>query len=264
MRHRKGDILLLDCGSAFSHSGRDLDFLARFTLKTMNRMGYDGMNVGYRDIRFLQDDLRKGSPIPFVSSNLKGDFPKLRPYFVREVQGIRVGVVGVLPPEDLGRLENPAGLAVEDPETALRGLLPELKRRADLVVLLSQLTRAETSELLRRIPEIDAAISCSREGDTSEGADHDACAAAGQGDEVGILSFRRNASGRPALVERKRIVTDDEIPGDEAMKEHIEKTLFYRQMERERKKNAEFYREMQETLKMSPEEFIRRERERNE
>ncbi|MFP4033713.1 MAG: hypothetical protein ACLFRG_04290 [Desulfococcaceae bacterium] len=227
-------------------------------------MGYDGMNVGHRDIRFVRDHLRKGAPIPLVSSNLKGDFPELRPYFVREVQGIRVGVVGVLPPEDLARLENPAGLAVEDPETALRDILPEVSGRADLVILLSQLTRAETSELLRRFPNIDAAITCSREGDTSEGADQDACVGAGQGDEVGILSFRRDASGRTVLAERRRVVTDEEIPDDEDMKAHVEKTLFYRKMERERKQNAEFYREMRETLQMSPEEFIRRERERNE
>jgi 2',3'-cyclic-nucleotide 2'-phosphodiesterase (5'-nucleotidase family) len=67
----------------------------------MNRMGYDAMAVGNHEFDFGVERLvasQRQSKFPFLSANTlaPGDRQAFPPYLVREIQGVRVGILGLI------------------------------------------------------------------------------------------------------------------------------------------------------------------------
>lgn len=248
---------MLDCGTAFTHSGDDVEFKADFTLKMMERLGYNAMNAGIFDLRFLEPYLKNGTSFPVLSTNLRGPFPFLKRFEVLDVSGIRIGVLGVLPPEDIKELVDPKGLRIDDPAAALREVLPDLRGKVDFVILLSQLTWKDTMDLIEEVDGIDTAISCSQEGVHSRpaGDDEPLCHLSKGGDEVGVLVLKET-EGDVRIVSREMFPTDDRVLGDETVKSRVEQTLYQRRKHLERQREMEARKKLLEGLKMSPQDFI--------
>ncbi len=112
----------------------------------MSEMRYDAMAVGNHDFNFGLDVLRKAekeSTFPWLSANTRYEkdgsaaFPE---YLVKEVAGVRVGILGLTTP-NIPNWEpepNRRGLKWEDPVDTARRLVPVLrgKERCDVVVVL--------------------------------------------------------------------------------------------------------------------------------
>lgn len=247
----------MDCGTVFTHSGNDVEFKADFTLKMMDRLGYDVMNVGIFDIRFLRKHLLNGVVFPAISTNLRGDFPYLRKYYIQEVSGVRVGILGILSPEDLTELVNPQGLQIEDPVKALREVLPKIRPQTDFVVLLSQMDWEDTMGLLNKVEGIDTAISCSQEGVHSRpaGDDEPLCHLSKGGHEVGRISLKET-NGEIGIASQDIAPTDDSVLADREIKALVEKTLYERKKYLKRQREMETRQKLLEGLKMSPADFI--------
>jgi 2',3'-cyclic-nucleotide 2'-phosphodiesterase/3'-nucleotidase len=112
----------------------------------MNALGYDAMAVGNHEFNFGLDVLRraqKDSSFPWLSANTRNAatgsaaFPE---YLVKDVRGIRVGILGLTTPNIPGwePAANRPGLSWEDPVDTARRLVPVLrgKQRCDVVVVL--------------------------------------------------------------------------------------------------------------------------------
>jgi 2',3'-cyclic-nucleotide 2'-phosphodiesterase/3'-nucleotidase len=112
----------------------------------MNALGYDAMAVGNHEFNFGLDVLRraqKDSSFPWLSANTRNAatgsaaFPE---YLVKDVRGIRVGILGLTTPNIPGwePAANRPGLSWEDPVDTARHLVPVLrgKQRCDVVVVL--------------------------------------------------------------------------------------------------------------------------------
>ena len=146
IRKSEQAILLLDCGAVFD-TQRDK---AELILNAMELMGYDALNLGGPEF-FLGEEFlehtRSHVSFPYIASNLLfdgGRLPWTKEYVIKEVGGIRVAVLGVLNPDELTQLPNQdrvKELQVIPPEAALNKLLPEVREKADLVVLLSHIRR---------------------------------------------------------------------------------------------------------------------------
>jgi 2',3'-cyclic-nucleotide 2'-phosphodiesterase (5'-nucleotidase family) len=162
MRRKAGAwFLLLDAGDIWRR-GELAQFSGRPEIEVMNYMGYDAMAVGnnelYDGVKAAQE-LERMATFPFLSANVtrNGD-PIFRPYCVKRVGYIRVGIIGVTTPYafEMGMVE--PGVKVEEPIQVVRGIVSGLKGKVDLVVVLSHLGIFQDMELARKVEGIDVIV----------------------------------------------------------------------------------------------------------
>jgi hypothetical protein len=125
-------------------------------------MGYDVVNVGDKDlimgVQFLSDVAQKAK-FPFISANLvdqktgKGVF---KPYVIKEILGLRIGIFGLLDDIFSKTLqEKDPGFVILDPISTLEALMKSLKKDCDLIFLLSQLGELKDKKLAKENLKID-------------------------------------------------------------------------------------------------------------
>ena len=125
-------------------------------------MGYDALNVGDKDLmmgfKFLSDVTQKAR-FPFISANLvdkkteKGIF---KPYVVKEIAGLKIGIVGLLDDTfNTSLQEKEPGLTILDPISTSKTVTKSLREYCDLIVVLSQLGESKDKKLAKENPQID-------------------------------------------------------------------------------------------------------------
>jgi 2',3'-cyclic-nucleotide 2'-phosphodiesterase/3'-nucleotidase len=158
--------LLLEAGDAFGRSTKREEEKAELILEAMARMGYDAYNLGARELIFGQEFIRNRLDkhgIPLLCSNVmleEEGTPFALPYTVKDLKGIRVGVVGLMSNLFRPRARRPADrpLSVRDYLQVASRLIPELRKQCQVVLVLGHLTLEEAGELAESIPGITAII----------------------------------------------------------------------------------------------------------
>jgi hypothetical protein len=152
------DAIGLDVGDALE-GPEDYQLLKyKRVLKAYSTMNYVALNVGHREASLSAAALRQvasDSPIPLLSANLidrSTGKPLLPGWLIINRAGRRIALVGIVDPKGLEETLGD-GLAVEDMETSLGRIMPELKRKADMFVLMAFTDEAELSELARQFYE---------------------------------------------------------------------------------------------------------------
>ena len=169
IRRERGqeNVLLVDGGDTFSD-----DLLGNLTrgeavIRLMNSLGYQLMALGNHDYDYGSERTRELDQIanfPMRAANLievKTGQPFLGdPTIVFEAAGIRVGFLTLTYHNtgQTGNSKNYAGLEFKDGIEAARRYLPDLRERADVVVVLSHLGSAMDRVLAREVPEMDIII----------------------------------------------------------------------------------------------------------
>jgi 2',3'-cyclic-nucleotide 2'-phosphodiesterase (5'-nucleotidase family) len=131
-------------------------------IEVMNAMGFDVMVAGNHEFDFGQEVLKKRiaeAAFPVLGANVQG-FPKLKPFIIKEVGGIKVGIIGVVTPEPAA-YEHPgklAGITFAPAAAAVAKYLEGLKPQVDLVVVLSHLGYREDRQLAEALPDIDVIV----------------------------------------------------------------------------------------------------------
>ncbi len=124
-------------------------------------LGYDVVGVGAKDLsasgKFLRDEARKRGLV-FVSANLlRKERPLFPPFVVLERGGLRIGITAVTA-RHVGQTPHEEGIRIEDPEPALAPVIEKLRKKTDLVILLSSLGEEEDTKLLARVKGIDILV----------------------------------------------------------------------------------------------------------
>ncbi len=153
--------MLVDNGGFFPEENARQD-AAWFLMDMMKTIGVDAVNIGDRDLRFGRKFLEaraKKDQLPVVSANLldkKSRKPIFEPYRIVRVGNVNVGVFGLMGDKaDLGPGKD--SLAVDDPLATARRTVTDLKRKgAQVVLLLSQLGKVPTEDLVTATDGIDA------------------------------------------------------------------------------------------------------------
>jgi hypothetical protein len=127
-------------------------------------IGMDAVTVGERDLRFglsfLTENV-KTKKVPTVVANMDyavGGKPVFPPYLIKTVGGVKVGVFGLI--TDKGNY-GPAvdSIKVSDPNVAAQAAVKDMRAKgATVVVLLSQLGKVESEDLVANVDGIDAVI----------------------------------------------------------------------------------------------------------
>lgn len=132
------------------------------SIEVMNAMRFDAMVVGNHEFDFGPKVLKERiaqARFPVLGANVKG-VPALKPYVIKNLQGVRIAIIGVVTPETpvTTHPRNVTGLTFSTPESAVKQYLPELKRRADIIIVLSHCGFQADRDLAAKIPEIDVII----------------------------------------------------------------------------------------------------------
>ncbi|MDE3112268.1 MAG: bifunctional metallophosphatase/5'-nucleotidase [Chloroflexota bacterium] len=140
--------LTLDAGDALSGTLISaIDHGAAMT-KAMSLIGYDAQAVGNHDLDWGQDELAKRAAeasFPFLAANLVqaatgAPPPYVKPYVVKDLGIARVGVIGLTyPSASIIKASSTKGLVFLPGIESVRKYLPEVRRQADVIVVLSHL-----------------------------------------------------------------------------------------------------------------------------
>jgi 2',3'-cyclic-nucleotide 2'-phosphodiesterase/3'-nucleotidase len=150
-RKNDPDLLLLDSGDTIQ--GTPLEYFHNKRnntppdpmMLTMNTLHYDAMAVGNHEYNFglqVLNKARSEAKFPWLSANTydqgtdKTHYP---PYIIKEVQGVRIGILGLTTP-GIPNWENPpnyAGLEFHETVSEAKKWVPVLrdKEKADVVVI---------------------------------------------------------------------------------------------------------------------------------
>ena len=237
-------------------------------------MGYDALNLGYPEFCLGKDflkDTRSLVSFPYITSNLlyKGRrLPWTHEYIIKEIGGIKVAILGIANPDALEKIPDPEhviGLDVIPPETALKRLLPEVREKADLVILLSRLGVKQTIALAKNINGIDVIISSGDRGIFyAEAPGKTVILQTGSfGRALGLIKITSGENGAFTVNERRYVPLDDSVSRDKKIEKLVENVFkaHGKQTAAQAKKQFEKEKkELMEGLNLSPEEFIKRHR----
>jgi hypothetical protein len=153
----------VDAGDALAGTADYERILYGYIQQAFGKLGYDALNVGEREARLSAAQLRElkaHAPMPMLSANLVDkttNAPLFDTHRIVERDGLRVALVGVLDGHSLGDTLG-EGLAVEDMNVALGRLLPQIKGRADVIILLAFADEAALTNLARQFYELDVIL----------------------------------------------------------------------------------------------------------
>jgi len=141
-------LLILDGGNIFQGHPLGIADGGYTMIEWMNRIGYDAMVPGSYDFISGAQNLNilsEAASFPFLFSNLIcTNCPliskTIKPYIIREISGIKIGVLGVVNSQltELALAENLSGTDAEKEVLSIRKWVPEMKiNGAELIILLS-------------------------------------------------------------------------------------------------------------------------------
>jgi hypothetical protein len=162
-------VLLLDTGNLLFRKPfqtetkrRDALLRADLLIQSYNEMGYGVVNVGEKDLmmgfKFLSDVSQKAK-FSLISTNLldkKTGKSVFRPYVVKEIAGLKIGILGLMDDQFNPTLqEKDSGLTISEPLATLKIHTKSLGESCDLIIVLSQLGESKDKKLARENSQID-------------------------------------------------------------------------------------------------------------
>lgn len=145
--------LLLDAGDTFHGTTFATVSKGESIVEVMNKVGYDGMAAGNHDFNYGYErllELEKKAEFPVISANVrqKDNSLLLKPYFIKEVDGIKLGIFGLSTPETHYKThpKNVEGLTFTDPVVEAQAMVKELKaQNVDMIIAVTHLGIDESS-----------------------------------------------------------------------------------------------------------------------
>jgi 2',3'-cyclic-nucleotide 2'-phosphodiesterase (5'-nucleotidase family) len=161
-----GEVLLLDGGDYAHHSQSHDERVNWFILRAMGRMGYDAMTLGelelYRGVDYVRSII-DSTQVPITLANGRfsaSQAPIGEEFILLEVKGMTVGLIGLIG-QDFGEGREKfaeLGFDVADPFETAADLVPKVKKKADIVVVLAHMASADAFQLPKAVPGIDVII----------------------------------------------------------------------------------------------------------
>ena len=170
IREENRNVLLLDAGDLNTGRPESNLFKARPDIQGYNYIGYDAMVLGNHEFDNPLDVLREQRALatfPFISANIRtkgGDY-LADPFIIKEFDGLKVAVFGLTTKETevIGNPQHISHLVFEDEIEVAKKLVPELRRKADLVIALVHMgiyssTSKGSRRLAREVSGIDLIV----------------------------------------------------------------------------------------------------------
>jgi len=154
--------LLLSAGDMIQGDNWANLFRGESVIEWMNAVRFDAMVVGNHEFDFGQEVLKKRiseAGFPILGANVEG-LGVLKPYVIEELKGVRIALIGIVT-QDVPLSTHPrnvAGLRFADPVQTAERYVGELRRKADVVVLLSHIGFSADRALGEKVKRIDVIV----------------------------------------------------------------------------------------------------------
>jgi 2',3'-cyclic-nucleotide 2'-phosphodiesterase (5'-nucleotidase family) len=222
-------VLFLDSGESLFKGGysaeSDNPKQGALIVEAMNAMGYDAQALGGRDLEAPLSTVQarfEEADFPILSANVEGGdvLPNMQPYLLRKVGGHTVAIVGATSDMAGRQLEALGHDPPKDVVAAVGQAVEKARRRADVILVLSNLEQAEAEALAQTVPGIDAIIGMYRgaklnpvsvPGVEGEVVLH---ASGRQGQYLGVLTLHLDAQGQVTSYEGRPVALTDVYTDD--------------------------------------------------
>ncbi len=145
------EVVLIDTGDSFKEPTRQGQIKAKFLMKSMDRMLYDAVALGDKDLIYGGKFLTQFKFIPWVASNIKVEeaagFP---PYRLKKLSnGTQIAFFSLAEPE-LFYSGTHAGITITSPQETLQFLFNQIREFAnpDLFILMTHMQRKKALQFL--------------------------------------------------------------------------------------------------------------------
>jgi 5'-nucleotidase / UDP-sugar diphosphatase len=154
--------LLLAAGDMIQGNNWANLFQGESVVQLMNLMKFDAMTLGNHEFDFGQDVLKKRiaeAQFPVLGANVEG-IDGLKPYVITDVGGVKVAILGVVTDDTpvSTHPRNVVGLAFKNAADTLARTVPELRKQADVIVVLSHVGYSVDRQLAEQVPGIDLIV----------------------------------------------------------------------------------------------------------
>lgn len=165
--------LLVDAGGYNQGRGEVSQIKTEYILRSMKELGYTAINVGRSDIvngfKFLKE-MEKKHKLPFISANLvtsEGQKPFFEPYIITKIKAakgggkLNVGIFGLTDVQRFPSDDDPdePWLKCLDPVETAQRIVPELKKKADVIICLAYMPEIQAKKVLTQVADIQILIS---------------------------------------------------------------------------------------------------------
>lgn len=198
----------------------------KYMLQAYAAMGFDALNLGQREAQLSAEQLRglkQESPVTLISANLLDEqtgAPLCEPWKIIERGKFKIALLGVMDPripsENLGK-----GLSVEKIEVTLGKLLPQLKSKADVIILVAFTDEPTLAHLAQDYYELDMILGgkVSQPSQKLEKENRSLVLyTANEGRAMGVLRARVLGRGKVAPVDHEIRLLEDKIPENEGIR----------------------------------------------
>lgn len=167
LRARGWPVVGVDVGGIAKGFGRQSELKFQIAIEGMRKMGYSGAGFGIADLQLPTEEVLaavlpvNNQPSPFVSANvglITFDESVLPMTKAVRAGGRTVGITSVFGKDFQKHIAGNASVQYLDPVEALRQRLPELKKKADFLVLLAYASKEESIALARQFPEFAVVV----------------------------------------------------------------------------------------------------------
>lgn len=130
----------------------------------MSILDYDALNLADKDLQYgkaFLEQMQKQYHLPFISANVYhrgSDELFVKPYVIKQVGGLKIGIFGVAMPLFPEKMAN-LGFEIRDPTEAARRMVAELSKPCDVVIALSHLGLPSSKKLAAEVNGLDFVIS---------------------------------------------------------------------------------------------------------
>ncbi len=245
VKQRFGDTWLLDAGDYTDGTAFSIAFDGKVDVAAMNAVGYTAQCLGNHEMKpkEIWSQLVEATKFPLVDANIvaKGTTkPVMKSYIVKLAGEVKVAIMGLMT-TDARTYELPQDTVdILDPIETAKQLIPELRKQADVVVLLSHCGYDMDQQIAAQVDGIDLIVgghshtrlaqpTVVRKGEiTSMGRTNGTyIVQAGQwGQELGCveMKLRRNVDGWGLMaLEGKLLPVTEDVPTDPAIAKLVDK-----------------------------------------
>jgi 2',3'-cyclic-nucleotide 2'-phosphodiesterase (5'-nucleotidase family) len=152
--------LLLSAGDNWTGPSISTWFKGEPVVEIFNLMGYDAVALGNHEFDFGREVLARrmaASEYPYLGANIRraadgGPVDFVEPYVIREVAGVRVGIIGLITTSTPSMVhpDNVGDLAFDEYRETLEHYVPRMREEgAEIVILLGHVCSEELVELAR-------------------------------------------------------------------------------------------------------------------
>lgn len=223
-RESGAGVVLLDAGGFVGTQTSTYEPRGMFLVEMMKELDYDAFTLGETEVVLGRDLFRviaADTTLPLVSANLRDKITGelLLPAFrIVRRNGARVGITAVSMRKPETFLE--VGVRCADPVESVAAILPALRERSDVVVLLARMSLPEARKLSEGVKElIDVVVvgngvaGRGEVGPEDGGSVYVQCGNRGQ--ELGVARVYFPAGDEPLRILADELMLDRDVPEDE-------------------------------------------------